>query len=421
MRRRADGLPNPHRGRAVGAPGGGAAGRIAGGRPGGAKDPVGTGEAARVRSATAPPKFASRLLAWQERHGRHGLPWQSTRDPYRVWLSEIMLQQTQVASVVPYYRRFIARFPTLRALAAAPLSDVLSEWAGLGYYSRARNLHACAMRVAADYRGRFPRTADALARLPGIGRSTAGAIAAFCFGERAAILDGNVKRVLMRYFAIDGVAGSAPVERLLWRHAEALLPARVADMPRYTQAMMDLGALVCTRRAPRCDRCPISAGCVARRQGRVEQLPVPRVRRSAPQRTVQWLVLLRAGRVLLERRPGAGIWGGLLAPPQFERQEDLLAAAGRLGVTDDLRPLPARRLAFTHFTLHVAPHVARVRTTAVSAHESGDEWLALEDAGLAPLPAPVRLLLEELREAAGDERPHSGVMRKATRKRDTML
>jgi A/G-specific adenine glycosylase len=383
--------------------------------------PVERGEAAHAQCARPPTEFADRLLVWQANHGRRGLPWQSARDPYRVWLSEIMLQQTQVATVVPYYRRFLARFPTVRALAAAPEGDVLSVWSGLGYYSRARNLHACAKLVVAEYRGRFPRTAEALARLPGIGRSTAAAIAAFCFGERVAILDGNVKRVLVRYFAIDGFAGSPAVEKLLWRHAAALLPASAEHMPRYTQGIMDLGALVCTRRAPLCDRCPVSGGCMALRQGRVEHLPVPRPRRSAPQRTAHWLVLVRSGSVLLERRPGAGIWGGLLAPPQFERHEELLTAARRLGAAEEPRPLPARRHAFTHFTLHFTPHVARARPAAAIAHESGVEWLALERAGSAPLPAPVRVLLEELHGAKAEKKGHSGVMRKATRKRETML
>ncbi|HVL55913.1 MAG TPA: A/G-specific adenine glycosylase, partial [Burkholderiaceae bacterium] len=224
--------------------------------------------------------LAERLIRWQRQAGRHDLPWQGSRDPYRIWVSEIMLQQTQVATVAPYYRRFTARFPDLAALAAAPLEHVLACWSGLGYYARARNLHACARVLVERHGGCWPGSAAQLAQLPGVGRSTAAAIAAFAYGERAAILDGNVRRVLCRHFGVEGVAGSAALERALWRLAERELPERDVDV--YTQALMDLGATVCLRAAPRCDVCPVAADCVAHREQRTAELPVPR--RRAPAR-----------------------------------------------------------------------------------------------------------------------------------------
>jgi A/G-specific adenine glycosylase len=352
------------------------------------------GKSASMAGESTP--FADRLLTWAETHGRRGLPWQSSRDPYRVWLSEIMLQQTQVATVIGYYERFSARFPTVAALAAAALSEVMSSWAGLGYYSRARNLHACARRVVDDFDGAFPRDAAALASLPGIGRSTAAAIAALCFDERVPILDGNVKRVLARHFAIDGYPGVAAVERELWDRAASLLPQAGADMPAYTQAIMDLGAGVCTRRNPRCEACPLWSTCAALRQGRVGSLPVARPRRALVVRSAHWLLVLRDGRVLLEQRPGAGLWGGLLAPPQFEHEGDLRRAVLDADPQPSLQTLPSRRHAFTHFTLQYTPHVLRTRTGARCTEEPGRIWLAIDAAHEAALPAPVRALLTEL-------------------------
>ncbi|MCH2221614.1 MAG: A/G-specific adenine glycosylase, partial [Dechloromonas sp.] len=212
---------------------------------------------------TAPHRFTEQLITWQKVAGRHDLPWQNTRDAYRIWLSEIMLQQTQVGTVIPYYLRFLDSFPTVEALAAAPIEAVIEHWAGLGYYARARNLHRCAQQVATHFGGKFPANANELAELPGIGRSTAAAVAAFAFGQRAAILDGNVKRVLCRQFGIDGFPGQAAIHRKLWDLAESLLPE--GDIERYTQGLMDLGATLCTRSRPRCDDCPVAAGCVARR------------------------------------------------------------------------------------------------------------------------------------------------------------
>ncbi|MDL1861117.1 A/G-specific adenine glycosylase [Betaproteobacteria bacterium PRO7] len=343
-------------------------------------------------------EFAERVVAWQTAHGRRDLPWQDTRDPYRVWLSEIMLQQTQVATVVDYYARFLQRFPDVANLAAAPLADVMRLWAGLGYYSRARNLHACARRVVTEHGGEFPRDAQALARLPGIGRSTAAAIAAFCFGERAAILDGNVKRVLARHFGIEGFPGAAAVERRLWQLAGELLPQRRA-MPAYTQGLMDLGATVCTRARPRCEVCPVAPTCVALRTRRVTELPAPRPRKPVPTRRVQMLIAVHDGAVLVEERPPAGVWGGLLALPQFDSAAALRAALRALADGARARRLPARRHAFTHFTLEFTPHVVRLARIAQRAAEPGAVWLPLVQIESAALPTPIRALLRDVRSA----------------------
>jgi len=241
------------------------------------------------------PALAGQVIRWQKQHGRHGLPWQGTRDPYRVWLSEVMLQQTQVSTVLAYYPRFLLRFPTVQALAAAPLDAVLALWSGLGYYSRARNLHRGAQVVVAEHGGAFPRSSAGLQTLPGIGRSTAAAIAAFCFGERAAILDGNVKRVLTRALGFAGDLAVAAEEQRLWAAAEALLPAKDVDI--YTQGLMDLGATLCLARRPACERCPLAADCVARAQGDVERYPVKTRRLKRGQRQNAWLLLRQGGRV----------------------------------------------------------------------------------------------------------------------------
>jgi len=342
------------------------------------------------------PDFAETVLAWQRKHGRRGLPWQATRDPYRVWLSEVMLQQTQVETVIPYYERFLARFPDVRALAGADEDEVLRLWSGLGYYARARNLHRAARVVAGEHGGRFPGTAEDLARLPGIGRSSAAAIAAFAFGRREAILDGNVKRVFARCFGIDGFPGVRRIELRLWRLAEEQLPHR--QIERYTQALMDLGATVCVRGKPRCDDCPLAGRCVARRDGRVGELPTPRPRRAYPERTVTWLVLLHGGRVLLERRPAPGLWGGLWAFPETGRRG--LAAFCRREFGCDARR--ARRLdvlehQFTHFRLRATPVVIGLREPPAPAVETpGRLWLDLAEAAGAAVPAPVRSLLVRL-------------------------
>jgi A/G-specific adenine glycosylase len=259
--------------------------------------------------------FSSRLIAWHRRHGRHDLPWQNTTEPYRVWLSEIMLQQTQVATVIPYYQRFLQRLPRLTDLAAAPVEEVMALWSGLGYYARARNLHAAARIVMDEHGGAFPRDAALITRLPGIGRSTANSIATICFNASAPILDGNVRRVLCRVFGIDGFPGSGAVEKRLWILAETQMPAR--DGATYNQAQMDLGAMVCTRTRPRCEACPLDDACVARAGGRVAELPTRKPPRVTPQRHATLLVLLDGDRVLLETRPPSGLWGGLLSLPEL--------------------------------------------------------------------------------------------------------
>ncbi len=350
---------------------------------------------ARSRDRT----FAARIVAWQAESGRRGLPWQGSRDPYRIWLSEVMLQQTQVAAVLPYFRRFCARFPDVTALALAPLADVLSLWSGLGYYARARNLHACARQVVERFSGRFPQDARALAQLPGIGRSTAAAIAAFCFDERAPILDGNVKRVLTRYFGIEGNPGSSSVERELWSLAESLLP-RADVMPAYTQGLMDLGATLCRRRAPACAVCPLQRGCKARRDGRIDELPASRSRKVLPQRATWMLLSMHAGQVLLQRRAPAGIWGGLLAPPQFDSFDSLRQAARALAAAADPLPLAPRRHAFTHFTLMLHPYLLDLSRLPTLARDDDQEWLSLAGIDSAALPAPIRALLREVCDGA---------------------
>ncbi len=316
--------------------------------------------------------FSGRLVAWQRAHGRHDLPWQGTRDPYRVWLSEVMLQQTQVATVIPYYERFLARFPDVYALARASQEEVLRLWSGLGYYARGRNLHCAAREIA---KNGFPDSAETLQRLPGVGRSTAAAIAVFAFGERAAILDGNVKRVLARCFGIEA-------EEQLWERAEAELPRR--DIEAYTQGLMDLGATLCTRLAPACERCPVVASCVAHRRGWQARLPARRARAPLPQRSVIWLVQRCDDRVLVERRPSPGLWGGLWCFPEGKKR------AGD-------RPLAAIEHGFTHFRLRIRP---MARTVPWRDSGKRQRWMTLRALERAAIPAPVRILASRLRAAA---------------------
>lgn len=339
--------------------------------------------------------FADRVIAWQRNFGRHDLPWQNTRDAYRIWLSEIMLQQTQVAAVVRYYARFLERFPTLESLAAAPVDDVMAVWSGLGYYSRARNLHACARRIASEFGGRFPSDPHMLATLPGIGRSTAAAIVAFAFGERAAILDGNVKRVFARHWAIEGWPGEAKTERALWAIAERECPQH--EVPTYIQGLMDLGATLCTRSKPLCDRCPVASTCLAFAQHRVSELPVPKPRKAVPKRDAFMLVALHDGEVLLEKRRSPGIWGGLWSLPQFEERSQLEHTLSTLTPYARRETLAPRTHGFTHFTLSFTPFVARLTSRPLRATEPESlQWLALSQLDGAALPAPIRKLLEEV-------------------------
>jgi A/G-specific adenine glycosylase len=343
------------------------------------------------------PTVADRVVRWQREHGRHDLPWQGSRDPYRVWLSEVMLQQTQVATVIDYYRRFLERFPDVHALAAAPLDDVLAQWSGLGYYSRARNLHRCAQVVVADHDGRFPASSAALAGLPGIGRSTAAAIAAFCFGERAAILDGNVKRVLTRALGFAGDLAEAAQERALWRQAEALLPGREVDV--YTQGLMDLGATVCLSRRPHCLLCPLSSDCVARREGRPERYPVKtrRLRRGRRSHALLWLS--HGPRLWLTQRPATGVWAGLWSLPEYV--DAAAADALTAGWPGQGEWLPAFEHVLTHFDWTLQPlrwtlpgRLSAARLATLESALPQGRWMHREEALAMGLPAPVRKLLE---------------------------
>jgi A/G-specific adenine glycosylase len=341
-------------------------------------------------------EFAGRVIRWQRRAGRRGLPWQGTRDPYRVWLAEVMLQQTQVGTVVDYYRRFLERLPDVAALAAASVDDVLALWSGLGYYSRARHLHRCAQVVMAEHGGRFPASAAEIARLPGIGRSTAAAIAAFCFGERVAILDGNVKRVLTRALGFGQDLSIAASERALWVRAEALLPARDVDV--YTQGLMDLGATVCLARAPRCETCPLARDCIARHEGRPQAYPVKtrRTRRGRRRHLLLWLV--QRGRWWLVQRPPKGVWAGLWSLPEFGSADELQArVAGWPGRVEALPPIEH---ALTHFDWTLEPLrwalPARGAPSAATLLErvGTGRWFTPGEALALGLPAPVRRLFE---------------------------
>ena len=346
--------------------------------------------------------FAPAVLAWYEREGRRGLPWQSDRTPYRVWVSEVMLQQTQVGTVAGYYERFMTRFPDLRRLAAAPLDEVLHLWSGLGYYARARNLHRAARIVVERHGGEFPETLEEAMRLPGIGRSTAGAILALSRGERHPILDGNVKRVMARYFAVEGFPGEAAVERRLWELADACTPhARVAE---YTQAIMDLGATLCTRADPACLLCPVHAGCAARAADAARRYPAPRPRRVRPRREA-WLVLARRGpRVLLEKRPPTGVWGGLWALPEFPTQAHAaLWCREHLTAVSPGRAGASLRHVFSHFDLEMKPiHVTCAGKAAALRDDDRYRWYDPEAPAEVGLPKPIATLL---RRAVDEVRP----------------
>ena len=351
--------------------------------------------------------FAERLLAWYDRHGRTELPWKQSRSAYGVWISEIMLQQTQVATVIPYYLRFMARFPDVATLADAELDEVLHLWSGLGYYARARNLHAAACRVRDRHHGTMPGTLAGLLQLPGIGRSTAGAILALAGGQRQPILDGNVKRVLSRYHAVDGWPGKADVLRQLWGLSEGYTPSqRVAD---YTQAIMDLGATVCTRRRPRCGACPLQKDCVARRQGSQDRYPVAKARRSLPIRQVTFILLREpGGAVLLERRPPTGVWGSLWSLPECAPEISVADwCQERLGRSPpEIRELPRMRHTFTHFHLDITPAVATLEAAGVGVLD-GDQtlWYNPRQPGELGLPAPVARLIARLNDEPQETRP----------------
>lgn len=404
--------------------------------------------------------MAGTVARWQRQHGRHHLPWQASHDPYHIWLSEIMLQQTQVSTVIDYYQRFIERFPDIDALAQADLDDVMPLWAGLGYYARARHLHACARVIVNELGGRFPRSAQKLATLPGIGPSTAAAIAAFAWGQRSPIMDGNVKRLFSRYFGVFGDPGRRATENALWALAHAALDQASPrlDMRAYTQGLMDLGATLCTRHRPACAQCPLQAQCYARRHGLQSDLPQARVRRHAPRRECTMLILEHAGRVLLERQPAPGIWGGLWSLPRFDEVAHAEAALSQWQLRTLTRTrLPMFEHAFSHFTLAIHPEYRQVEglpamlaqaqglapaidgpatdspaidnpaidssaadspTTDGPTRAPGDEapryaWAAVEGLMEMALPAPVRRLLEgDFRPAPDDNGEHSSECRK---------
>ena len=355
---------------------------------------------------TRPPHIASRLVAWHAERGRHDLPWQKNRSAYRVWVSEIMLQQTQVGTVIPYFERFMARFPDVRALADAGADEVLHLWTGLGYYARARNLHRAAQIIRDEHGGAFPTEFEKVVELPGVGRSTAGAILALSTGARHAILDGNVKRVLARYYAIDGAPDDNATLATLWERAEDNTPAD--EVATYTQAIMDLGATVCTRVHPRCGECPLIQDCRARIEERQGELPAPRRKRAARRsRHAVMLVARHASSVLLVQRPSSGVWGGLWCLPEFD---DAMAAARfakqQLGVKKPGVALPEIEHSFTHFDLVITPIVARCtgprgENKSVRGVKDGGPlqlWYDLTQPARVGLPAPIKTLLGSLTE-----------------------
>ncbi len=349
--------------------------------------------------------FAPRLLSWFARHGRGDLPWQRDRTPYRVWVSEIMLQQTQVATVIPFYARFVTRFPDVTALAAAPLDEVLHHWSGLGYYARARNLHRAAQLIRDTRGGAVPEDHAALVALPGIGRSTAGAILALANDQRHLILDGNVKRVLARWAGIGGFPGEARVAAQFWALSENVTPAaRAAD---FTQAIMDLGATLCTQRRPRCGDCPLAKDCVALAADRIAELPARRAPRKRPRRRIVWLVYRRAGAVLLERRPTTGIWGGLWGFPEFatraEAEATAVKRAGRRSAR--LTALGTVRHVFTHFELEIEPLLVELDRRAPLVEQGSETWYKSRAPTRLGLAAPVTSLVAALAAPPRRRRP----------------
>ena len=352
-------------------------------------------EAALTRPAV-PLTFAARVIDWQRNHGRHALPWQHTTDPYRVWLSEIMLQQTQVRTVLGYYERFLTRFPDVTRLAAAPQDDVLALWSGLGYYGRARNLHRCAQTVVERHAGRFPGDSATLATLPGIGRSTAAAIAAFCFGERVAILDGNVKRVLTRALGFRADLASAPAERALWRLAEELLPDDGIEA--YTQGLMDLGATLCVTRAPACLLCPVQQNCVARIDGDPQSYPVKSRKLKRSRREHVWLWLEWRAQVWLQKRDERGVWAGLWSLPEFDSEPAFTDASAQWPGDGHVLPSFTHTLTHLDWTLHpkrwnLPCDISAAVVDGITERWPTGRWFSRASALSAGLPAPLRKLL----------------------------
>ena len=342
--------------------------------------------------------FATQLIQWQKLHGRHQLPWQGTCDPYAIWLSEIMLQQTQVNTVIPYYQRFIACYPNITSLAQAPLDEVLALWSGLGYYARARHLHQAANIIVQDFQGHFPIEIDTIQSLPGIGRSTAAAISVFAYGQYHAILDGNVKRVFARYFGVERFPGEREIKDLLWKKAEELLPKSKKPEPikTYTQALMDLGATICIRHHPHCTDCPIQQRCFAFKHHRQDELPTPKPRKIPPRKAITALILIRQNNILLIKRPSSGIWGGLWSFPEMqigENVHDYCTNHFDINVKS-VMDLPILNHQFTHFKLDIHPQVCTVLSD--SQFKPGQElWIAPDKALHQAIPTPTRTLLEQ--------------------------
>ncbi len=340
--------------------------------------------------------FATRVIAWQKLHGRHDLPWQNTRDPYRIWLSEIMLQQTQVATVIPYYARFLEKFPTLADLTRASEDEVLALWSGLGYYSRGRNLLRAAQIATEKFGGECPREFDDILALPGIGQSTAAAISAFAFGERRAILDGNVKRVFARHFGVEGFYGEKKVETQLWSIAEDELPKKGIEA--YTQGLMDLGATICVRSRPLCLACPVEDSCIAKRDGRIQELPTRRPKKAVPEKSTTMLIITHGGEVLLEKRPPTGVWAGMWCFPELiNGANPREVCRERFGLETKLsKPWRVLQHGFTHFKLSITPQPIAVREKLSRVTEPGVTWLSIDDARATAIPKPVRDLLTKL-------------------------
>lgn len=341
--------------------------------------------------------FSVQLIRWQRAHGRHQLPWQNTHDPYAIWLSEIMLQQTRVATVIPYYLRFLRCFPDLKSLSLASLDEVLALWSGLGYYSRGRNLYKTARLIVSDHHGIFPQKIEVIQQFPGIGRSTAAAIEVFAYGKRCAILDGNVKRVLVRYFGMEGYPGEKKTEVLLWKKAEELLPKNNVrgNIEAYSQALMDLGATLCTRTKPKCIVCPIQRECVAFREHREDKLPIHRPCKPLLVKETVMLMIIRRSEILLERRPLTGIWGGLWCLPEMPANENVfLYCTQRFGIKIKLLAhMPSIDHTFTHFKLRIYPRSLQVVSQISKISQSGQIWISFTGALEAAIPTPVRNLL----------------------------
>ena len=343
--------------------------------------------------------FAQAIIAWQRQHGRHDLPWQHTTDPYAIWVSEIMLQQTQVAAVIGYYANFMARFPTISVLANATQEQVLQSWSGLGYYSRARNLHNAAQKIVNAFSGIFPNQFDDILSLPGIGRSTAAAISTFALNQPQPILDGNVKRVFARYFNITGVTTAPAIVQNMWQIAERENPTNPQQAIIYTQGLMDLGATVCTRAKPRCPECPMNIGCQAYANKQVHLLPTPKPKKTTPQKQTMMLILLKAGEVMLEKRPQTGIWAGLWSLPEIDLHEIATEAAfARFGIVSEPQTaLPLVKHAFTHYKLVIHPQPLQVISQNLQVSQSANVWLPISEAIEAAIPTPVRNILVALK------------------------